>query len=151
MQLKKSNKKSLSANKKEKRKIIQSHPSSKKEGERYLIYHNTRCSKSREACSILENKSVSFDTIEYLKTPLTQKQLKEILKMLGIKAEALVRRSEPIYKERYANKKLTEPQWIKIMVEHPVLIERPIIIKNNKAIIGRPIEKVKAFLAEYGN
>jgi arsenate reductase len=150
MKLKKFDKKSLSVDKKEKMKQMQSPSPSERVGDRYLVYHNTRCSKSREACSILEDKSIAFDTIEYLKTPPTQKQLKEILKMLGIKAEALVRKSEPVYKEKYADKKLTESQWIKALVEHPVLIERPILVKNNKAIIGRPIEKVMVFLAENG-
>ncbi|MCW3084542.1 MAG: arsC [Bacteroidetes bacterium] len=110
-------------------------------GEGYIVYHNTRCSKSREACSILEEEGVKFETIEYLKTPPTQTKIKE-LKMLGIKAAELVRKSEPLFREKFANKKLTETQWIKILAENPVLIERPIVVKGNKAIIGRPPEKV---------
>jgi arsenate reductase len=106
------------------------------------VYHNTRCSKSREACSILEEEGIKFETIEYLKTPPTQAKIKELLKMLGIKAEALVRKSEPLFKEKFAAKKLTETQWIKVLADNPILIERPIIVKGNKAIIGRPPEKV---------
>ncbi len=109
---------------------------------KYTIYHNTRCSKSREACSILEERGIAFETVEYLKTPLNQKQIKELLKLLGINAQEIVRKSEPLYTENYANKKFTEAQWIKILAANPILIERPIIVKDNKAIIGRPSEKV---------
>ena len=110
------------------------------------IYHNIRCSKSREACSILQDKGVKFETIEYLKTPPTQNEIKELLKMLGMKAEEIVRRGEPLFKEKFAAKKLTEAQWIKIFAENPILIERPIIVKGNKAIIGRPPEKLLNFI-----
>lgn len=108
----------------------------------FKIYHNTRCSKSREACSILQEKGIEFETIEYLKTPPTQKEIKELLKMLGMKAQDIVRKGEPLYKEKFADKKLSESEWIKALAENPILIERPIIVKGNKAIIGRPPEKV---------
>ena len=133
--------------KKESKKNIEISSSKEKGKEKYTIYHNNRCSKSREACSILQEKGIAFETVEYLKTPLNQKQLKELLTMLGISAEALVRKSEPIYKEKFTNKKLTNTQWIKALAENPVLIERPIIVKGNKAVIGRPIEKVNEFIA----
>lgn len=119
---------------------------SKKEQASVVVYHNNRCSKSREACSILQEKGITFETVEYLKTPLNQKQLKDLLLMLGITAEALVRKSEPVYKEKFANKKLTNALWIKVLAENPVLIERPIIVKGNKAVIGRPIENVIEFV-----
>lgn len=133
--------------KKESKKNIETSSSKEKGGERYTIYHNNRCSKSREACSILQEKGIKFETVEYLKTPLNQKQLKDLLLMLGITAEALVRKLEPIYKEQFANKKLTNAQWIKALTENPVLIERPILVKGNKAVIGRPIEKVIEFIS----
>ena len=110
------------------------------------IYHNTRCSKSRDVCTILEKKKVKTEIVEYLKTPPTQKEIKELLKMLGMKAEEVVRKGEPIYKEKFASKKLTEAQWIKALAENPILIERPIIVKGNKAIIGRPPESVLKFI-----
>ncbi len=110
--------------------------------EKITIYHNTRCTKSREACSILEEKGVVFDTIEYLKTPLNQTQIKALLKKLNLKAEEIVRKSEPLFKEKFASKKLTEAQWIKTLSENPILIERPILVKGDKAIIGRPVERV---------
>ena len=116
--------------------------SKKEQTSTVVVYHNNRCSKSREACSILQEKGIEFETVEYLKTPLNQKQLKDLLLMLDITAEALVRKSEPVYKEKFANKKLTNAQWIKALVENRILIERPIVVKGNKAVIGRPVEKV---------
>jgi arsenate reductase len=110
--------------------------------EKIIIYHNTRCTKSREACSILEKKGIDFDTVEYLKTPLNQKELKALLKKLNLKAEEIVRKSEPLFKEKFASKKLTEAQWIKTLTENPILIERPILVKGDKALIGRPVERV---------
>lgn len=110
------------------------------------VYHNTRCSKSREVCTILEKKKVKTEIVEYLKTPPTQAEIKTLLKMLGMKAEELVRKGEPLFKEKFASKKLTEAQWIKAMAENPILIERPILVKGDKAIIGRPPEKVLEFL-----
>jgi arsenate reductase len=112
----------------------------------FKIYHNTRCSKSREACSILKEKGIEFETIEYLKTPPTQKEIKGLLKMLGIKALDIVRKGEPLFKEKFADKKLTESEWIKALAETPILIERPIIVKGNTAIIGRPPEKILELL-----
>ncbi|MGZ4049356.1 MAG: arsenate reductase (glutaredoxin) [Bacteroidia bacterium] len=110
------------------------------------IYHNTRCSKSRDVCSILEKKKIKTEIVEYLKTPPTQKEIKELLKMLGMKAEEIVRKGEPVYHEKFEGKKLTEAQWVKALAQNPILIERPIIVKGNKAIIGRPPEKVLKFL-----
>jgi arsenate reductase (glutaredoxin) len=110
------------------------------------IYHNTRCSKSRDVCTILEKKKVKTEVVEYLKTPPTQKELKGLLKMLGMKASELVRKGEPVFIEKFEGKKLTEAQWLKALSENPILIERPIIVKGDKAIIGRPPEKVLEFL-----
>ena len=110
------------------------------------IYHKTNCSTSLKARSILIDSGVKFETIEYLKTPPTQKEIKALLGMLGMKAEDIVRKKESLFKEKFANKKLTEEQWIKVLSENPILIERPIIVKGNKAIIGRPPEKVLEFL-----
>lgn len=114
--------------------------------EQLVVYHNTRCSKSREACSILQEKGIAYDTLEYLKTPLSVEDIKGLLKKLELHAEELVRKKEPLFLEKFASKKYTELQWIKILHENPILIERPILVKGNKAIIGRPIEKITAFL-----
>lgn len=110
------------------------------------IYHNTRCSKSRDVCTILEKKKVKTEVVEYLKTPPTPTEIKELLKMLGMKAVDLVRKKEPLFLEKFEGKKLTEVQWIKAMAQNPILIERPIIVKGKKAIIGRPPEKVLELL-----
>ena len=111
-----------------------------------IIYHNPRCSKSREAISILEKNKCVFEIREYLKDPPTAKEIKTLLNHLGCKAIDLVRKSEVLYKENYAGKKVTETQWIKILSEYPILIERPIIIDGQKAVIGRPTERVIDFV-----
>lgn len=110
------------------------------------IYHNNRCSKSLEACSLLEKKKINTEIIEYLKTPLKEKELKILLKLLGLKAEELIRKKEPIFKEKYAGKKFSEEQWVKAMIQYPVLIERPIVVIGNKAVIARPAEKLLELL-----
>lgn len=112
------------------------------------IYHNNRCSKSRDSYNLLKEKGVGFETIEYLKNPLTEAELTELLAKLNIPAEKLIRKGEPVYKENFKGKELSEKEWIAAMAKFPKLIERPIIVKGNKAVIGRPIEKVIELLAE---
>ena len=112
----------------------------------YTIYHNPRCSKSRETLALLEQAGATPRIVEYLKNPPTAAELKALVSKLGIEPEQLVRKSEEIYKSRYAGKTLTAAQWIDAMVQHPVLIERPIVIKGKRAILGRPPENVKKLL-----
>jgi len=114
--------------------------------EQIIIYHNGRCSKSRGALEILQEQGIEPEIRYYLLEPLSAKELKALLKKLGIKAEALVRKSEDLYKEAYADKKLTNAQWIKVLAENPALIERPVVEKGDKAIIARPPEKVLEIL-----
>jgi len=114
----------------------------------YTIYHNPRCSKSRETLTLLEQSGATPQIIEYLKTPPTTAELKAILAKLGIEPEQLVRKGEDVYKSGYAGKKLTDAQWIDAMVAHPVLIERPIAIKGKHAVLGRPPENVKKLLGD---
>ena len=106
------------------------------------IYHNPRCSKSRQTLELLHTKGLEPEIVLYLENSPSKKLLKDILKKLGIKAEQLVRKSEAIFKENYKGKTLTENQWIEALVKHPKLIERPIVINGKKATIGRPPEKV---------
>ncbi|MEO9802748.1 MAG: arsenate reductase (glutaredoxin) [Reichenbachiella sp.] len=106
------------------------------------IYHNPRCSKSRQTLALLEEKGEQIEVIEYLKSSPTQSELAELVAMLGIHPLELVRKGEAIFKEQYKGKELSETQWIEAMVTHPILIERPVVVKNGKAAIGRPIEKV---------
>ncbi len=112
------------------------------------IYHNSRCSKSRDSYNLLVEKGLEFETVEYLKNPLTKKELTALLKKLNIPASALIRKGEADYKENFKGKELSETEWIDAMVNYPKLIERPIIVKGNKAVIGRPIEKVIELLDE---
>ncbi|SEM14299.1 arsenate reductase [Aquimarina amphilecti] len=106
------------------------------------IYHNPRCSKSRQCLTILEERKEDLEIIKYLETPLSEEKLTEIINLLAIKPIDLVRKNETIWKQEFKNKDITDSALIKIMCEYPKLIERPIVIKNNKAIIGRPPEKV---------
>ena len=102
------------------------------------IYHNPRCRKSREALSILLDKNIQVEVIEYLKTSLKKDEIWDIVKMLNISAFDLMRKEEKIYKDLYKNKKLTEEECVDILCLHPILIQRPIIIKDNCAVLGRP-------------
>ena len=110
------------------------------------IYHNNRCRKSREGLAILENSNQQFEIINYLDNPPSKKELKEILKMLGFTPMQLVRKNEAIWKENYKNKELSDNDIIETMVENPKLIERPIVVKGTKAVIGRPPENIKEIL-----
>lgn len=112
----------------------------------YTVYHNTRCRKSREALCLLEEKTSDIEVIEYLKHPLTVAQLTDLINKLGIKPEELIRKGEGVYKESFKGKVLSDTEWIKVLSENPVLIERPIIVKGNKAVIGRPPERVLELL-----
>lgn len=106
------------------------------------IYHNSRCSKSRDSFNLLTEQGIEFETIEYLKTPLTREELRELLEKLNISAKDLIRKGEKDFKENFKGKELSEEQWVEAMLEYPKLIERPIVVKGDKAVIGRPIEKV---------
>ncbi len=102
------------------------------------IYHNPRCRKSRETLELLQDKGVDPEIILYLQTPPNKQELKEILSKLGISPARLIRKGEPIFKEKFKGKDLTDAQWIDAMINYPKLIERPIVINGNKAVIGRP-------------
>lgn len=110
------------------------------------IYHNNRCGKSRSALSILQEKNIKFEVIEYLKDIPTMEDLTTIIKKLKIKPHDLIRTKEPIYIEKYKGKTLSDNEWLQAMHEHPILIERPIIINGNKAVVARPPEKVHEVL-----
>lgn len=109
---------------------------------KYIIYHNNRCSKSRCALEKLKAEGKEYEIVEYLKTPPTEEELAEILEKLGMKAEELLRKNEAVFKEKYKDKKLSETEWIQAMVKYPKLIERPIIVRGDKAVVGRPAEMI---------
>lgn len=107
------------------------------------ILHNPRCSKSRQTLALLEEKGIEPEVIKYLDTPPTAAELKNILQMLNISARALLRKGEDDYKDlNLADTTLSEDHLINAMVSHPKLIERPIVIKDGQAKIGRPPESV---------
>ena len=110
------------------------------------IWHNPRCSKSRNAAALLEEKGVEAEVVKYLDTPPSKEEIKEVLKMLGITARELMRTKETIYKELGLKEVDDEEKLIDAMAENPKLIERPIVIKEGKATIGRPIENIIALL-----
>ena len=103
-----------------------------------IIYYNARCSKCREAKDLLEENHCEFEIREYLVVPPSETELKELLAKLGCKAKDLVRKKEPLFLEKYDGKKITNSRWIKILSKNPILIERPIVIDDDKAVIGRP-------------
>jgi len=111
------------------------------------IYHNPKCSKSRQTLAIVEEETSAFEIVEYLKNPLSAKEITVLLSQLNIKPIELVRTQETIWKENYKGKELTEIEIINAMAENPKLIERPIVVKNNKAVLGRPPENVLSFFA----
>ena len=102
------------------------------------IYHNPRCRKSRETLTLLEEKGQKPDIILYLENPPTKKELTKLIQMLDIKPIQLIRKGEPIFKEKYKGQDLSDKDWINAMIENPKLIERPIVVNGDKAVIGRP-------------
>lgn len=110
------------------------------------IYHNPRCSKSREGLKILEESGKDFLIVKYLDIPMKKEDIKKVLELLDISAEELIRKNEKVWKENYKGKDLSEEDILEAMQEHPKLIERPIVVNENKAIIGRPPEKIKEII-----
>lgn len=107
------------------------------------VYFKSTCSTCRNALALIkENTDEEYELVEYMVETPSQKEIKEILKMLGLKAIDLVRKKESLYKTKYEGKKISNTEWIKILAENPILIERPIVVKDGKAIIGRPIERI---------
>lgn len=110
------------------------------------IYHNPRCSKSREGLSILEESGKEFEIIDYMKTHISENELSNLVKKLNINPIDLVRKNEEIWKQDFKDKNLNDQQIIQAMAKNPKLIERPIVIKGSKAVIGRPPVLIKDLL-----
>lgn len=108
----------------------------------FAIYHNPRCSKSRATLALLTERGIEPRVVEYLKTPPTAAELKQILRKLKMKPEQLVRKNEDLYKTRYAKRTLSDEEWIEVLAKNPVLIERPIVVRGARAVLGRPPENV---------
>ncbi len=106
------------------------------------IYHNPRCTKSRQGLEAVGKSGEQFEVVKYLENILTKDELRQVLGYLKMSADNLVRKNEVIWKENYRGRDLSEDEILDAMIENPKLIERPIVIKGNKAVIGRPTEKI---------
>lgn len=113
---------------------------------KYQIYHNPRCGKSREALKELESMNVEFEIVQYLDEPITYEHMTDLLEKLDISAEELLRKNESVWKDSFSDKELDEDEIIFAMIEFPKLIQRPIVVKGEKAVIARPKEEIKKLL-----
>ncbi|WP_445382310.1 arsenate reductase (glutaredoxin) [Robiginitalea sp. IMCC43444] len=107
------------------------------------IYHNPRCRKSREGLEYLKGISADIEIIEYLKNPLSPEQLRSLLKKLHMSPWELLRKNEAIWKEKYKGKEISADELIGIMTENPKLIERPIVVKDQRAVVARPADTIR--------
>ena len=110
------------------------------------VLFNNACSKSRAILEHLDENNVQFEIIDFILNPLSEIELKTVLKKLGRSAEEIIRKGDQLFKEKFANKSFTEDEWISVLLQNPTLIERPILIKGPLAMVGRPIENVKYFI-----
>lgn len=110
------------------------------------IYHNPRCSKSREGLCALTELDQQVEIVNYIENPLTSDELKKLITLLGIKPIELVRTKEAVWKEEFKNQDLSDDEIIEAMVRYPKLIERPIVVNGNKAVIARPAERIKEII-----
>ncbi|MDG1320682.1 MAG: arsenate reductase (glutaredoxin) [Polaribacter sp.] len=110
------------------------------------IYHNPRCSKSRQAVELLEKTGKEFEIIKYLEAKFTRESLMEVVQFLNIVPIELVRKNEKIWKENFKGTPMSDPEIVSAMVNNPKLIERPIVIHKNKAVIGRPTSDILSII-----
>lgn len=116
--------------------------------DKLAIYHNPRCSKSRETLQILEDRQIDLEIIDYLEDPPTPEELKRIVEMLGVTARDLLRTTEPVYKDaELDDDSLSDEEIIEAICEYPALLQRPIVVAGDKAVIGRPPSKVLEIIA----
>lgn len=110
------------------------------------IYHNNRCSKSRCALSLLEESGKEFEVVNYLEASPTAEELASLVGKLKITPLELIRKTEQVFIEKYKGKQLSDEEWIQVMVQNPILIERPIIVSGDLAVIARPTERINDIL-----
>lgn len=110
------------------------------------IYHNPRCSKSRQTLNLIEESGANVEVVPYLINPPSAEELDRILTKLDLEPEQIIRKGESLYKSDFKGKPYSRKEWIKILVKNPILIERPIVVKGNQAVLGRPPENVKKLL-----
>ena len=110
------------------------------------IYHNPRCGKSRETLKLIDASGKENEVILYLKNPPSESELRAIVAKLGLPVQDIIRKNEALFKEKFKKQAIEDDDWYAILVENPILIERPIVIKGDKAILGRPPQNVEALL-----
>ena len=110
------------------------------------IYHNNRCSKSRAGLKYLEDKGLEPQVVKYMDEAVSASELADVLRKLGMKPMELMRTKEEIFRTEYKGKDLSDQEWIEVMVANPKLIERPIIVRGEKAVLARPTEKIDELL-----
>ncbi|WP_285268632.1 arsenate reductase family protein [Kaistella rhinocerotis] len=110
------------------------------------VLHNNSCSKSRAILEHLDENNVAFEIIDIIQNPLSETELKTVLKKMNADVHAIIRKNDPLFHEKFEGQELSEEEWIKILVENPSLIQRPILIKGPVAMLGRPIENVRLFI-----
>ena len=110
------------------------------------IYHNIECSKSNAALDLLKEKNIEFTLRNYIADPLTKDELKDLLKKLNLPASGIVRKNDALFIVLFSHKDYTETEWLDVLSENPKLIERPIVVNGNKAVIARPAEKLLTIL-----
>ncbi len=110
------------------------------------IYHNPRCSKSRQGLELLENSGNKFEIVKYLENVPTKEELTSIIEKLQIKPIEMVRKTEAVWKDNFKGKELSDEDTIEAMIQNPKLIERPIVVNNTKAAIGRPLENIQKII-----
>lgn len=112
------------------------------------IYHNPKCRKSRAGLQYLQDKGLEHIVVEYLKTPFSREQLKDLLMRLNMRPMDIVRTHEDEFKEKLKGKNFTDEEWITILLENPKLIHRPIVVKNHKAVIAQPADEIDRLLGD---
>jgi len=110
------------------------------------IYHNPRCSKSRAGLQYLENKTSNFEIVKYLEEGISAKELGELIAKTGKKPFDFVRTQEQDYKDEFKGKVLSDQEWIKVLAENPKLLQRPIVVNGDKAVLGNPPENIDHIL-----
>lgn len=110
------------------------------------VLHHPTCSKSRAVLEFLDENGMPIELIDYIAEPLSPDELRALAKKLGHPLEEVVRKEEPLYREKYADRQMTDEDWVAALAAHPELLQRPILIKGGVAVLGRPLENAKLFL-----